>query len=64
MFGLVLDSDGQNEGLSIMALIFIAQLALLLCEIVSVCYTCTYIILLRRAGNHCITTLKYYYGSH
>ena len=41
MFGLVFVSDGQNEGPIIMALILIAQLPLLLCEIVSVCYTCT-----------------------
>ena len=42
MFGLIFVSDGQNEGLLIMALIFIAQFALLLCGIVSVCYTCAY----------------------
>ena len=41
MFGLVFVSDGQNEGPLIMALILIAQLAFLLCGIVSVCYTCT-----------------------
>ena len=40
MFGLVFVSDGQNEGPLTMALIFIAQLALLLCGIISVCYTC------------------------
>ena len=41
MFELIFVSDGQNEGLLIMALIFVAQLALLLCGIVSVCYTCS-----------------------
>ena len=41
MFGLVFVSDGQNEDPLVMALILIAQLALLLCEIISVCYTCT-----------------------
>ena len=43
MFGLVFVSDGQNEGPFIMALIFVAQLALglLLSGIISVCYTCT-----------------------
>ena len=40
MFGLVFVSDGQNEDPLITALILIAQLALLLCEIISVCYTC------------------------
>ena len=40
MFELVLVSDRQNEGPLTMALIFIAQLALLLCGIISVCYTC------------------------
>ena len=41
MFGLIFVSDGQNESLLIMALILVAQLALLLYGIVSVCYTCT-----------------------
>ena len=40
MFGLVFVSDGQNEGPLVVALILIAQLALLLCGIISVCYTC------------------------
>ena len=35
MFGLVFVSDGQNEGLIIMALTPAAQLALLLCGTVS-----------------------------
>ena len=43
MFELVLVSDGQNEGPLRMALIFIAQLVLLLCGIISVCYTCRYL---------------------
>ena len=37
MFGLVFVSDGQNVGPLVMALILIAQLALLLCGIISVC---------------------------
>ena len=37
-FGLVFVRDCQNEGPLIMAVILIAQLALLLCEIISVCY--------------------------
>ena len=42
MFALVFDSDSENESLIIiMALMLIAQLAPLLCGLVSVCYTCT-----------------------
>ena len=39
MFGLVLVSDGQNEGPLLIPLILIALLALLSCGIILVCYT-------------------------
>ena len=39
MFELVFVSDGQNEGRLTMALIFIAQPALLSRGIISICYT-------------------------
>ena len=38
IFELVLASDGHNEGSLTMAQILIAQFALLLCGIISVCY--------------------------
>ena len=52
MVGLVFVTDGQNEGPLIMALIFVAQLALLWCGIVSVCYTCRSNLLQCRRTKH------------
>ena len=53
MVGLVFVSDGPNEGVSIMALIVIAQLALFWCGIVSVCYTCrSNLMQCRRTKHH------------
>ena len=51
MFGLVFVSDGQNEGPLTMALIIIAQLALLLCGIILVCYICTCRVMFQLASN-------------
>ena len=56
MFQLVLVCDGQNEGPLTMALIFIAQLALALCAIISVCYTST-LHVCRRATVRCYVEL-------
>ena len=47
MFGLVFDSDGNNEGLIIMALILVV---LVLCGIVLVCYTCTCMCIFQDCG--------------
>ena len=58
MFGGVFVSDGQNESPLIMALIFIAQLALLSCGKISVCYTCDMYMIMKNEKHRNINIFR------